>query len=198
MTGPAGNYYDKFNTGNPIARWLMTGFIREFGELFAQVDASSILEIGCGEGHMLSIMHNLTDAPLSGFDVDMAVLKAAKAICPDARIILADGHHLPYADKRFDLVVTCEVLEHVQAPDQVMREMKRVGRKYCITSVPREPLWRMLNMIRGKYWRDLGNTPGHIQHWSARSYVGFLGQHFEVIAVRNPLPWTMALCRIPE
>jgi len=26
-------------------------------------------------------------------------------------------------------------------------------------SVPREPLWRMLNMARGAYWKSLGNTP---------------------------------------
>ena len=198
MTGPAGNYYDKFNSSNPVARWLMAGFIREFGDLVAQVAVSSILEIGCGEGDMLSILRGLTDAPLSGFDVNLAVLKAAKDVCPEAGIILADGHHLPYPDKSFDLVVACEVLEHVQSPGQVLGEMKRVGREYCITSVPREPLWRMLNMMRGKYWGELGNTPGHIQHWSARSYVGLLGQHFEVIAVKNPLPWTMALCKIPE
>jgi hypothetical protein len=30
--------------------------------------------------------------------------------------------------------------------------------------VPREPIWRIGNMARGRYLGDLGNTPGHIQH----------------------------------
>ena len=36
--------------------------------------------------------------------------------------------------------------------------------------MPREPLWRGLNMARGAYLKDLGNTPGHVNHWSKRSF----------------------------
>jgi hypothetical protein len=61
--------------------------------------------------------------------------------------------------------------------------------------VPREPLWRLLNMARGRYWRDLGNTPGHLQHWSSEGLRALLMRHVEVRLVRTPLPWTMALCR---
>jgi len=61
--------------------------------------------------------------------------------------------------------------------------------------VPREPIWRALNLARGKYVRDLGNTPGHLGHWSRRGFLELLGGRLEVVAVRTPLPWTMALCR---
>jgi len=61
--------------------------------------------------------------------------------------------------------------------------------------VPREPIWRILNMARGKYWRALGNTPGHLQHWSRSGILGLLAEHFEIVEVRTPLPWTMVLCR---
>jgi hypothetical protein len=43
--------------------------------------------------------------------------------------------------------------------------------------------------------RELGNTPGHRQHWSRRGFVDFLRRRVEVVAVRRPLPWTMVLCR---
>ena len=66
---------------------------------------------------------------------------------------------------------------------------------WAIVSVPREPLWRALNLGRLKYLRDLGNTPGHLQHWSRRSFLSFLERRLEVVAVRSPVPWTMALCR---
>jgi hypothetical protein len=52
-----------------------------------------------------------------------------------------------------------------------------------------------LNLGRLKYVRDLGNTPGHLQHWSRRAFLGFLEARLEVVAVRSPVPWTMALCR---
>ncbi len=39
---------------------------------------------------------------------------------------------------------------------------------FILLSVPKEPIWRICNMARGKYWKDLGNTPGHIQHWTKK------------------------------
>ena len=73
--------------------------------------------------------------------------------------------------------------------------LAKLARPHLIASVPREPLWRILNVARGRYWSELGNTPGHLQHWSRTTFIALLQQRFEVIEVRNPLPWTMALCR---
>jgi hypothetical protein len=71
-----------------------------------------------------------------------------------------------------------------------------VAGRHLLVSVPREPLWRALNVARGAYVRDLGNTPGHVNHWSRRSFVDLLARHGEVAAVRSPFPWTMALVRL--
>ena len=65
-----------------------------------------------------------------------------------------------------------------------------------LVSVPREPLWRGLNMARGAYLRDLGNTPGHLNHWSKREFAGLLRRYGEVVELRSPFPWTMALVRV--
>ncbi|HZJ28201.1 MAG TPA: methyltransferase type 11, partial [Acidimicrobiia bacterium] len=62
--------------------------------------------------------------------------------------------------------------------------------------VPREPLWRVANMARGKYWRDLGNTPGHIQHWGRRSFAARVACHFDIVSVASPPPWTMVSAEI--
>lgn len=198
MIGPAGNSSNKFNSPNPIGRLLMNNFIQTFGTLFSQVEANSVLEVGCGEGKMLEIMRQLTAVPISGLDMDIPILQEAQDLCPDARLILADGQHLPYPDDSFDLVVACEVLEHVPSPEQMMRELKRVGQRYCLVSVPREPIFRTMNFVRGAYVKDFGNSPGHIQHWSARAFVRLLREHFEVVTVKRPLPWTMVLCKIPQ
>jgi hypothetical protein len=50
-------------------------------------------------------------------------------------------------------------------------------------------------MARGAYWRSLGNTPGHLNHWSKGSFVSLLGRYGSVEQVRSPFPWTMLLVR---
>jgi len=56
-------------------------------------------------------------------------------------------------------------LHHFEDPGGVVAEMARVANGHLLVSVPREPLWRGLNMARGAYIKDLGNTPGHLNHW---------------------------------
>jgi hypothetical protein len=74
--------------------------------------------------------------------------------------------------------------------------MARVAGRWLIVSVPREPLWRALNVARGAYLRELGNTPGHLNHWSRGAFVGLLGGYGQVVEIRSPFPWTMLLVRV--
>ena len=86
-------------------------------------------------------------------------------------------------------------MEHLPDPVGALSVVASLASPWAIVSVPREPLWRGLNMARLKYLGSLGNTPGHLNHWSRRSFVRFLETTFDVVDVRAPLPWTMALCR---
>jgi hypothetical protein len=74
--------------------------------------------------------------------------------------------------------------------------MARVAQRHLLVSVPREPLWRALNLARGAYVSHLGDTPGHLNHWSRRSFVRLLSRYGDLTEVRTPLPWTMALVRV--
>ena len=55
---------------------------------------------------------------------------------------------------------------------------------------------RALNLARGAYVRQLGNTPGHVNHWSQRRFERLLARHGRVVAVRSPFPWTMLLVSV--
>jgi 2-polyprenyl-3-methyl-5-hydroxy-6-metoxy-1,4-benzoquinol methylase len=103
---------------------------------------------------------------------------------------------LEFGDREFDLVAATEVLEHVEEPERAVAEMARVAGRWLLVSVPHEPLWRALNMARGAYLRELGNTPGHLNHWTRRSFVSLLARHGEVVQTRAPFPWTMLLVRV--
>jgi hypothetical protein len=73
--------------------------------------------------------------------------------------------------------------------------LRSIAGSHLVLSVPNEPVWRVLNMVRGKYWTDWGNTPGHIQHWSREGFIRFVSIYFQVTEIRTPLPWIMLLCQ---
>ena len=101
------------------------------------------------------------------------------------------------AEHSAELVVCCEVLEHLPDPDAALDVLASLASPWLLASVPREPLWRALNMARGAYLRDLGNTPGPPRPLvEARASCECSDERFEVVEVRSPLPWTMALCRV--
>ena len=195
---PAGNYYDKYHTGNPIARALMQGFLRSFDELVElSGNPTSAFEVGCGEGE-LSIRLARQGLQVSGIDIASEAISEAQSriVAAGVDVQLATGsiYDLDTKKNRADLVVCCEVLEHLENPSIAIDKLHELCRQRLIASVPREPIWRMLNMVRGKYLPDLGNTPGHVQHWSRKKFLTLLGTRFRVIEYRTPLPWTIALC----
>ena len=83
-----------------------------------------------------------------------------------------------------------------QSVEHTLAEMARCAERHLLVSVPREPLWRMLNIARGAYIAQLGNTPGHLNHWSKRSFTKLLSRYGQVAEVRSPFPWTMLLVRL--
>lgn len=194
----AGNTYDKYGTRNPIARRLMSGFLQSFDELVEQTSARSAVEAGCGEGH-LSIRLARTGMRVRGYDLSPMVVEEARAQAGkervDAEFDVLSVYDLSPDAHAADLVVCCEVLEHLENPRKALQLLSMLARPWLLVSVPREPLWRCLNVARGKYISDLGNTAGHLNHWSRRGFQRFLGECVDVIDVRTPIPWTMALCR---
>jgi ubiquinone/menaquinone biosynthesis C-methylase UbiE len=102
-------------------------------------------------------------------------------------------YELGFPADSFDMIVAAEVLEHLANPEQALSEIRRVSRGFVLLSVPREPIWRVMNLARFAYWRELGNTPGHVQHWSMRGFLALVSRDFEIIEVRKPLPWIVVL-----
>jgi SAM-dependent methyltransferase len=197
-----GNTYDKYGSTNPVVRRLMARFEGTLDELFTRADPQSLLDVGCGEGVLThKWAQRLGDERrVVGIDLDDPALHAewAKRTAPNLEYRVMKAENLPFADGEFDAATAIEVLEHVPDAEHTVAEMARVAKRWLLVSVPREPLWRGLNMARGAYWKDLGNTPGHVNHWSKRSFVALLSRHGEVVQARSPFPWTMLLVRLRD
>ncbi|MBX5440143.1 MAG: class I SAM-dependent methyltransferase [Solirubrobacteraceae bacterium] len=193
-----GNTYDKYGSTNPVVRRLMAGFERTLDELFAKAAPRTLLDVGCGEGVLVEKWAKRIPGRVVGIDLEDPHLQAEweKRQVPNLEYRIMKAENLPFADDEFTTATAIEVLEHVPDPRHTLAEMARCASEHLIVSVPREPLWRALNMARGAYLKDLGNTPGHVNHWSKRAFVSLLSEYGTVVEARSPFPWTMLLVRL--
>ena len=177
----------------------MAGFMSQLDELVERTGATEAHEVGCGEGELaIRLAHR--GIRMRGTDAFPQVLEEARRRAADAGVEI-DFEATPVEDltpnrHAAELIVCCEVLEHLDDPERALDVLAGLARPWLIASVPREPLWRALNLARLSYVSDLGNTPGHLSHWSKRDFVRFLTRRFEVTEVRSPTPWSMVLCRV--
>ena len=195
---PTGNTFDKYGSESPVVRRLMARFHRALFELLAEASPVSVLDVGCGEGVVTErIAARVAPGEVVGVDLPDAGLTAQWTprvrAATNLRFAVMSADGLTFGDRAFDLVCATEVLEHVTDPDAVLAELTRVSGSRVLVSVPSEPLWRILNLARGAYLPALGNTPGHLHHWSPAAFDRLLSRHGEIVGARAPAPWTMRL-----
>ena len=194
-----GNTFDKYGSRNPVVRYLMSGFTQSLEGFIRQAAPESINEIGCGEGHWVircqDMGYRVRGCDYSGTAIELARQNAAGHGIDPSCFAVKSIYELDPQQEAADLVMCCEVLEHLEQPELALQKLRQIPARHYILSVPREPLWCALNLVRGKYLGALGNTPGHLQHWSKAGFVRAVSAHFDVLAVASPLPWTMLLCR---
>ncbi len=193
----SGNVYDKYGSKNPAVRLLMRGFFAAAEDLLRPLSPVKILEVGCGEGEVGARLAAIyPEATYCGVDVDPGIIAEAQARFPRLRFEVLSLYDIDQKVEAPDLVVALEVFEHLDDPAKGMRSLLSISWSHLLISVPREPLWRVLNLARVKYLSSWGNTPGHLNHWSRSGFLRFLERFgtLRVREVRSPLPWTMVLC----
>ena len=198
---PAGNWENKYHSKNPIVNLLMNNFKQSILELLKgkQNAIHSFTECGCGEGEITRYIYSLLNcSEAKAFDFSLEVVDIAKENNKDISIKFEQNSIYDIGvNYNADLVVCCEVLEHLETPNIALEKMRNLNAKYYLFSVPNEPIWRVLNICRGKYIKELGNTPGHINHWSRKGFQKLVTNNgFEILDVNNPFPWNMILAKL--
>jgi SAM-dependent methyltransferase len=110
---------------------------------------SHVLDLGCGRGGVVELFWR--DVRLAaGLDPDVPSLAEHRA--PGMPVIRGRGEHLPFAEGAFDLIVCLWVLEHLEEPEAVFKEVRRVlapgGHFVFLTPNLRNPLLLMNRLAK--------------------------------------------------
>lgn len=106
------------------------------------IPTGRLLEVGCGQGEFaVWLSRQKPGFEIVGLDFSETAIKLAtrraKAERAGVKFILGDAQALPYADDSFDIVVSCECLEHVPSPSKMAQEIARVlkpGGRFLLTT----------------------------------------------------------------
>ena len=179
-----------------LQRFLIDNFYTVLLREIRKLNPDSILDAGCGEGFTL---HKLEEAKigkkLSGFDFLDTAIQIGKKQYPGLNLKQGDIYHIDAKPNTYDVVICSEVLEHLERPEEALKELIRVSKKYVVLSVPEEPLFMMGNLLRGKNIKRFGNDIEHIQHWTSKGFAKFVGKHLTVESRITPLPWTLLIAQ---
>jgi ubiquinone/menaquinone biosynthesis C-methylase UbiE len=197
FVGPIGNASAKYEASNPVVRYLLNRFLRRLDEAAANLHPTSVLDVGCGEGIVTErLAHGLAPAKVLGVDAESHLQEEWRArSAPNLTFATGSAYDLPFEDDSFDLVCCIEVLEHLERPPAALAEMSRVAGRALLLSVPNEPGWRISHLLAGRNMRALGNTPGHINHWSRRSFADLVSNYGRPDA-SAVFPWTLVVASV--
>ena len=194
-------YFDRFETKkyrgkNPVQRALIRRFVASVHDLFLEASpVLSVLEIGVGEGFLSGYLsEKFPEKRFTGLDLAESDVALCRAKFPriDARV--ASAYDLGFLEPgAHDLVMCCEVLEHLREPERALGEMARLRPKRLLLSVPHEPFFRLSNLARGKNVSRFGNDEDHVNHWGVGSFRKLVETRFRVLRTTTSYPWVLAL-----
>jgi 2-polyprenyl-3-methyl-5-hydroxy-6-metoxy-1,4-benzoquinol methylase len=195
---PVGNLFNKYESKNPVFNFLLNRFLKAITDFIADTKAERILEVGCGEGYLADYIADFFgDAvTVKASDFSNKIIEKAKGLHkrPNLQFFVQNIYDIKQKDD-FDLIIASEVFEHLEYPEQALKQVSNSMSSFFMFSVPNEPIWSISNLFRMKYIRRLGNTPGHVNHWSKKSFKRFLEGELEVFEIKTVFPWIVALCK---
>jgi len=131
--------------------------------LIPQKNQQKILDIGCGDGVLLSLIKN---AILYGIDLDQASLDYA-AVKVNAKFVRASAAKLPFQANFFDVVLATEIIEHLDQPEKLIQEAKRVLKSngHLILTTPIKQSGQLTDQL-------------HVREFSSKELDGLLKNYF--------------------
>jgi len=193
---PQSSNEKKYLNCNPLHRFLLNRFLDAANAEIRLAAPRSILDFGCGEGVFLQAMQRRgleLGIKILGVDMNPDAVMKAQSRLPEYVFADRDVMSLPLESDRFDLVLAVEVLEHLQDAERYVQRLSNLCSGRLLFSVPCEPWFMLLNLVRGRDVARFGNHPEHVRHWSRRSFHHFLLSFIAVERCYVRFPWIIAV-----
>ena len=190
-----GNHFDKYSSNNFIIKYIMQKFTKNLDDLIYSLPDKTLFDLGCGEGHWINRYRN-KGYKVEGADYSENQQKLAYDIYK-IKIKIIDVYNEHFIKNlnqilykaNINNILLSEVLEHLEDPELIIEKLHQLKINNLIITVPNEPIWRILNCLRLKYLRNLGNTPGHINHFSRSKLIDIVkrtGFNIEETIISQP------------
>ncbi len=172
---PENHMEEFYSSKNPLIRKIYRDRLYNIADIIPK-KRIKILDAGCGEGHMLAVLHNKdSNYQLYGTDVVDCALKSAKIRCPYARLTKQDlTEKLSFKNEFFDVIICTEVLEHIFDYKKAIFEMKRVLKKggLLIITFPNDFTFSIGRLMLLK-WPP--RTPDHVNSFTPEKMAKHVG-----------------------
>ncbi len=201
MTVPTADAHDSRNlaryaTTSRLYQWHTHAFHERVAEWAQRAAPATMLDAGCGEGFGTGFLADrMPGTTVEGIDVSPgAIAYATERFGERVEYQVGSVYELPYPDDSFDLVLCSEVLEHLDRPEDAVRECARVARKHVLLTVPLEPYFDALNKIARRV--GVGGDPGHVNFWTREGWAEFVGRQFGRVETDTRLIYNLALATL--
>jgi SAM-dependent methyltransferase len=190
----------KYANKNPLQRFALGRFFDAVAEEVRALQPELTLDFGCGEGLFLQRLkeRGVSLGRFCGIDLRPEALELARRRHPDDEFVCADLLTWSNSENRFDLVIASEVLEHLPGPERFLRRLIHFSSQHLLLTVPLEPWFRIMNLLRGRDLGRLGNHPEHVNLWGLRSFRKFVSPHVEIARAYTVFPFIIVVARPSE
>src|SRR3989344_6121771 len=123
------DYYQKGIANNFLQRFWHFNKLEQVVLGIKRHNASpkKILDVGSASGWFLNeVSHRFPDSKCVGVDAYRDAIGYGKIKYKNLNLLYADAHKLPFKSNTFDVIICCEVLEHVTSAGKVLGEIRRV------------------------------------------------------------------------
>jgi ubiquinone/menaquinone biosynthesis C-methylase UbiE len=182
----------KYLTKNPLKRKVIEHLIERIIEIVGSIRPPVLSDAGCGEGEIVYFLKNSYPKIYTiCIDSSLEALRTAKKVDDRNEYVHADIFYIPLKKDIVDTTICVEVLEHLNRLHEALGEIKRVTKCHFIATVPNSFIFRLLNLFSFKNISNLGEDPEHIHHFTNKSLIKILSEHFEVKSVKHIKIWML-------
>lgn len=191
------DYYQKSVEDNFLQRMWHSRKLKTVVNLIGKKNnPKNILDVGCASGWFLSeLAFRYPKTKHVGVDAYKKAIDYGKKRYKNLKLICADAHSLPFPKESFDVIICTEVLEHVENPQKVLKEIKRVLSKDGVAIVEMDSgnllfraIWYWWTHLRRGVWRD-----SHIHTFNKKILEDMIKKSGFIITQKKVFNYSMAV-----